>query len=212
VPAGFLLYPVAQAADITAFQADLVPVGEDQIPLIELCNEVAGRVNRIANDEVLRPCQAVISSAPRLPSASGQGKMSKSDGTALPLSAPPDQISKFIQSMFTDPQHLRVSDPGQVEGNVVFSYLDAFDPDPAEVARLKEHYGRGGLGDSVLKRRLDGILQEVIRPIRARRTEIASDPGQVLRILREGAERGRETTSDTLKRVRRALGLFSFED
>lgn len=210
VPAGFLLYPAAQAADITGFGADLVPVGEDQIPLIELCNEVVSRVNRIAGSPVLRPCRAVLSSAPRLPSASGQGKMSKSDGTALALSATPREISAFVQAMFTDPGHLKVSDPGKVEGNVVFAYLDAFDGDTAEVEQLKEHYRAGGLGDGVLKRRLDGILQEMLRPIRERRALVASDPGEVLRILREGAEKGREVTGSTLREVRRALGLFSF--
>lgn len=207
VPAGFLCYPVAQAADITAFRAELVPVGADQAPLIEISNELVRRVNALAGEPVLPEARALIPEAGRLPAADGRGKMSKSAGTALPLSAEPDRIAAFVRSMYTDPGHLRASDPGRVEGNVVFSYLDAFDPDRAEVARLKERYRAGGLGDRVIKDRLDGILQELLRPIRERRAELARDPGQVLRLIRSGTERARERTRETRDRVFAALGV-----
>lgn len=205
VPAGFLSYPVAQSADITAFRAELVPVGADQAPLIELTNEIVRRVNALAGEPVLPEARALIPEAGRLPAANGRGKMSKSAGTALPLSATPDQISAFVRSMYTDPGHLRVSDPGRVEGNVVFSYLDAFDPDRAEVEELKGRYRAGGLGDGAIKRRLEDLLQELIRPIRERREVFARDPAQVIEILRLGTERARERTRETRDLVFRAL-------
>lgn len=205
VPAGFLCYPVAQAADITAFRACLVPVGADQAPLIEITNEIVRRVNALAGAEILPEARALIPEAGRLPAADGRGKMSKSAPGALPLSADPDRISAFVRSMFTDPGHLRASDPGRVEGNVVFAYLDAFDPDRAEVERLKERYRAGGLGDAVIKRRLEELLQELIRPIRERRLRFARDPGRVIALLREGTERARERTRETRDLVYRAL-------
>ena len=205
VPAGFLSYPVAQAADITAFRAELVPVGADQAPLIELTNEIARRVNALAGETVLPEARALIPEAGRLPAPDGRGKMSKSAGTALPLSAGPDQISAFVRSMYTDPGHLRASDPGRVEGNVVFAYLDAFDPDRTEVARIKAHYRAGGLGDRAIKRRLEDLLQELIRPIRERREVFARDPAQVIKILRRGTERADQLTSETRSRVFTAL-------
>lgn len=207
VPAGFLSYPAAQAADITAFRAELVPVGADQAPLIEVTNEIVRRVNALAGEPVLPEARALIPKTGRLPAPDGRGKMSKSAGTALPLSAGPDQISAFVRSMFTDPGHLRVEDPGRVEGNVVFTYLDAFDPDRAEVTRLKDRYRAGGLGDGVIKRRLDTLLQELIRPIRERRALLAGDPAQVLEIVQRGTERAAARTSETRQRVFRALGV-----
>jgi tryptophanyl-tRNA synthetase len=145
----------------------------------------------------------------RLPGIDGQAKMSKSLGNALSLSASPDEISKAVKMMFTDPDHLRVSDPGKVEGNVVFTCLEAFDPDQEELNRLKAHYRDGGLGDSIIKKRLDGILQEVIGPIRERRAALARDPGHVLSVIREGTAKARIITGETRREISEGLGLFA---
>src|SRR5690242_5701236 len=155
IPAGFLAYPVSQAADITVFRATLVPVGDDQLPMIEQTNEIVRRVNRLAEAEILPECRALLSRTPRLPGIDGR-KASKSLGNAIPLGASADDIRRLVRAMYTDPNHLRASDPGRVEGNVVFAYLDAFDPDPAAVNELKERYRSGGVGDAALKRRLEG--------------------------------------------------------
>lgn len=211
IPAGFLTYPVSQAADITAFKATHVPVGDDQLPMIEQANELVRRFNYIVEREVLVECEAVLSNTPRLPGIDGKAKMSKSLGNAITLGATPDEISKAVKEMFTDPNHLRVSDPGQVEGNVVFAFLDAFEPDTQKVDELKAHYRRGGLGDSVVKRVLDERLQAIIEPIRARRREFETDRGQVLEILRRGTARAREVAGQTLSEVKGALGLSYFE-
>ncbi|NVK61237.1 MAG: tryptophan--tRNA ligase [Rhodobacteraceae bacterium] len=208
IPAGFLCYPAAQAADITAFKATVVPVGEDQAPLIEQCNEIVRRINASAGREVLPEAQALIPEAGRLPGIDGRAKMSKSGGNAIALSAGPDEIRAAVRAMFTDPDHLRIVDPGRIEGNVVFTYLDAFDPDREEVARLKDHYQRGGLGDSVVKRRLEEILQELLAPIRTRRADYAADPSEVLRIVAEGTGAARDLTDATKQEVMEALGLF----
>ena len=210
IPAGFLCYPASQAADITGFKAVLVPVGEDQAPLIEQTNEIVRRVNNQVGREVLPEAAALIPKHGRLPGVDGKAKMSKSQGNAIPLGASPDQIREVVHKMYTDPNHLKVSDPGQVEGNVVFTYLDAFDPNPAEVEALKEHYRRGGLGDMVLKRRVESVLQEMLRPIRERREQLAQDPGYVFDILKKGTAEAREITQQTLDEVRGALGMFSF--
>jgi len=210
IPAGFLCYPVAQAADITAFKAGLVPVGEDQLPMIEQTNEIVRRVNRQVGREVLPEARALVSSVGRLPGIDGRSKMSKSAGNAIPLSAMPQEISAAVQAMFTDPDHLRVSDPGRVEGNVVFTYLDAFDDRPDELEDLKAHYRRGGLGDMVLKGRLDARLQALFAPIRERRATFAQRPDFVLDLVRSGTKRAAALTQETLNEVRAALGLFSF--
>jgi tryptophanyl-tRNA synthetase len=207
VPAGFLCYPVSQAADITGFRATLVPVGDDQLPMIELTNEIAARVNRMAGGEVLPECRALLSRTTRLPGVDGR-KASKSLGNALPLGASAEEIRRLINAMYTDPGHLRVTDPGRVEGNVVFAYLDAFDPDAAGVEDLKARYRRGGLGDVALKRRLCAVLEEMLAPIRERRAEYAARPGGVMEILREGTERARAVTSRVLETVRDAQGLL----
>jgi tryptophanyl-tRNA synthetase len=209
IPAGFLCYPIAQAADITAFKATIVPVGEDQAPLIEQTNEVVRRINRQAGNEVLVEARALIPSVGRLPGVDGKGKMSKSQGNTIPLSATPDEIRDAVRRMFTDPGHLRASDPGRVEGNVVFTYLDAFDDDQAAVKDLKERYFRGGLGDSVVKKRLDEVLQSLLAPIRDRRRALSHDPGYVLGAVRQGTAHSREITDATLREVRAALGLFT---
>jgi len=208
IPAGFLCYPVAQAADITAFKATVVPVGEDQAPLIEQTNEIVRRINRQVGRDVLPEAQALIPPVGRLPGVDGKSKMSKSQGNAIPLSATPDEISDAARQMFTDPHHLRASDPGTVEGNVVFTYLDAFDEDGTELEALKAHYRRGGLGDAQVKRRLDSILQALLAPIRERRAAFARDPGYVLDVLREGTKRAQQRTRATLEELRDGLGLF----
>jgi len=210
IPAGFLTYPVSQAADITAFKATLVPVGDDQQPMIEQTNELVRRFNLTVGREVLVECEAVLSHVPRLPGIDGKAKMSKSLGNAITLGATPDEISKAVHDMYTDPNHLRVSDPGQVEGNVVFMFLDAFDPDTAAVDEMKAHYRRGGLGDSVVKRRLNERLQALIAPIRERRMQFERDRAGVLDILRQGTMRARETAGATLSEVKGALGLNYF--
>lgn len=208
IPAGFLCYPVAQAADITAFKANVVPVGEDQAPLIEQTNEIVRRINRQVGREVLPEARALIPAVGRLPGVDGKSKMSKSQGNAIPLSASPDEISDAVRRMFTDPNHLRATDPGTVEGNVVFTYLDAFDGDRAAAEALKAHYRRGGLGDMDVKRRLESILQALLAPIRERRAALARDHGYVLSVLQQGTLKAQRQTQATLDELRDALGLF----
>jgi tryptophanyl-tRNA synthetase len=206
IPAGFLCYPVSQAADITGFRATLVPVGDDQLPMIEQTNEIVRRVNRLAGDAILPECRALLSSTPRLPGVDGR-KASKSAGNAIPLSATADEIRRMVRAMYTDPGHVRASDAGRIEGNVVFAYLDAFDPDPAAVHELKERYRNGGLGDVALKRRLVDVLEALVAPIRAKRAELARDRAYVMEVLREGSERASATTELVRRDVRRAFSL-----
>jgi tryptophanyl-tRNA synthetase len=210
IPAGFLTYPASQAADITAFKASVVPVGEDQIPMIEQCNEIVRRFNRVAGSDILVECKAMVPEIGRLPGIDGKAKMSKSLGNTINLGASADEIRAAVKMVYTDPLHLRVSDPGHLEGNVAFIYLDAFDPDKEGLAEMKAHYTRGGLGDSVVKKRLEGILQEMLGPIRARREEFAKDRGAVLQMLKEGTARAREVAARTTDEVRKALGLSYF--
>ena len=206
VPAGFLVYPVSQAADITAFKASVVPVGDDQLPMIEQTVEIVRRFNRLFGPVLIEPT-ALLSKRARLPGIDGRSKMGKSLGNAIFLSDPTDTVAQKVMSMYTDPRHVRADLPGTVEGNPVFSYLDAFDPDPTGVEELKRRYRAGGLGDVALKRHLIEALEHVLAPIRARRHELARDPGAVARILREGTERGRARVRGTLAEVRRALRL-----
>ncbi len=208
IPAGFLCYPVAQAADITAFKATLVPVGEDQAPIIEQTNELVRRLNRQAGRGLLPNAEALIPRTGRLPGVDGKAKMSKSQGNAIRLSASDAEIEAAVQRMYTDPGHLRAADPGRVEGNVVFTYLDAFDPDTDAVAELKAHYRRGGLGDTMLKRRLTAILQATVAPIRERRAALARDTDFVMDVLRAGTARARAVTERTKQEVAEGLGLF----
>lgn len=212
IPAGFLTYPASQTADITAFKASVVPVGEDQIPMIEQCNEIVRRFNRTyAKDkDILVECKAIVPEVGRLPGIDGRAKMSKSLGNTINLGASPDEIRAAVKQVYTDPLHLKVSDPGHLEGNVAFIYLDAFDLDKEGLAEMKAHYTRGGLGDSVVKKRLEGILQELLAPIRARREEYAKDRGQVLQILKEGTMKAREVAAQTTDEVKKALGLSYF--
>ncbi|MES2152477.1 MAG: tryptophan--tRNA ligase [Pseudomonadota bacterium] len=210
IPAGFLTYPASQAADISAFKASLVPVGEDQIPMVEQTNEIVRRFNRIAGREVLVEAKALVPAIGRLPGIDGKAKMSKSLGNTINLGASADQIRAAVKKVYTDPLHLRVADPGHLEGNVAFLYLDAFDTDQAGLAELKAHYLRGGLADSLVKARLEACLQELLAPIRARREALAQDCGYILQLLKEGTLKAREVASSTVDEVRAALGLSYF--
>ena len=205
IPAGFLCYPVSQAADITGFRATLVPV-DDQLPMIEQTNEIARRLNHIAGVQVVPECRALLSPTPRLPGVDGR-KASKSLGNAIPLGVSADDIRRLVRSMYTDPAHLRASDPGRVEGNVVFAYLDAFDLDTVAVEDLEVRYRRGGLGDAPLKRRLEDVLERVIAPMRTRRAALECDREYLREVLRDGNERADSTTRAVLRSVRRAFAL-----
>jgi len=210
IPAGFLTYPASQAADISAFKAAIVPVGEDQIPMIEQTNEIVRKFNRLANKEILVECKAVVPEVGRLPGIDGKAKMSKSLGNVINLGASADEIKAAVKMVYTDPLHLKVSDPGHLEGNVAFIYLDAFDTDKASLQEMKDHYVRGGLGDSVVKKRLEVVLQDMLAPIRARREELAKDKGYIMQVLKEGTMRAREVAAQTCDEVKAALGLSYF--
>lgn len=207
IPAGFLMYPVSQAADILVVKGNVVPVGEDQLPVLEQANEIVRSFNRIYNATVFPEVEHVLSKTPRLMGTDGKAKMSKSLGNAIFLSDPADVVVKKVMGMYTDPNHIRVSDPGKVEGNTVFMYLDIFDPHKEEVAALKEHYQRGGLGDVVLKRRLIEVLNTTLEPIRARRAEWEKDPHAVMQILFDGTQKTYERAAETMQEVRRAMKL-----
>ena len=179
--------------------------------MIEQTNEVVRRINRQAGINVLPEARAFIPRVGRLPGIDGKAKMSKSQGNVIQLSATANEICEAVRRMFTDPNHIKASDPGRVEGNVVFTYLDAFDEDHIAVEDLKERYIRGGLGDSAVKKRLDDVLQAVVAPIRDRRRALARDPGYVLQVVKRGTVRAREITDATLRDVRAALGLFTLD-
>jgi tryptophanyl-tRNA synthetase len=208
IPAGFLCYPLSQAADITAFKATLVPVGEDQAPLIEQANEIVRRLNRLIGSDLLPEARALIPTVGRLPGIDGKSKMSKSEGNSIPLSASPDDIRNAVRRMYTDPNHLRAIDPGTVKGNIAFTYLDAFDEDLEAVEDLKNRYRRGGLGDMVVKNRLEDVLQNLLAPIRVRREKFAREQGYVMDLLRAGTRQAKERTQATLDELKDALGIF----
>lgn len=210
IPAGFLTYPASQASDITAFKAKLVPVGEDQKPMIEQTNEIVRRFNALAGRDVLVECEARVPDLGRLPGVDGKAKMSKSLGNTINLGSSPEEISRQVKNVYTDPLHLRVADPGHLEGNVAFIYLDAFDTDKAALEEMKAHYVRGGLGDSIVKKRLDAVLQEMLEPIRARRQHYEQDRGEVMRMLKEGTAKAREVAAQTMDEVKSVLGLKYF--
>ena len=223
IPVGFFTYPISQAADITAFKATTVPVGEVQLPMIEQTREIVRKFNSVY-DEVLVEPSALISTNQaclRLPGIDGKAKMSKSLGNCIYLSDSEADVKKKIMSMYTDPEHLLVSDPGHLEGNTVFTYLDAFCkpehferylPDYANLDELKAHYTRGGLGDVKVKKFLNNIIQEELEPIRKRRKEYEKDIPEVYNILRKGTEAAREVAAQTLSEVKSAMKINYFDD
>ena len=223
IPVGFFTYPISQAADITLFKATTVPVGEDQEPMLEQCREIVRRFNNIYGETLVEPNILLPENAAclRLPGTDGKAKMSKSLGNCIYLKDSADEVQKKVKSMFTDPNHLQVSDPGQVEGNTVFTYLDAFCrpehfgrylPEYENLDALKDHYRRGGLGDMKCKKFLAAVLQETLEPIRQRRAELEKDIPAVIDILRKGTEVAREAGAQTMSEVRRAMRLDYFDD
>lgn len=223
IPVGFFCYPISQAADITAFRATCVPVGEDQMPMIEQCREIVHSFNRIYGETLTDPKIMLPSNSAclRLPGTDGKAKMSKSLGNCIYLGEDADEVKKKVMSMFTDPNHLRVEDPGQVEDNPVFIYLDAFSrpehferhfPDYQNIEEMKAHYTRGGLGDMKVKKFLNNVLQDELEPIRNRRRELEKDIPAIYDILKEGSMRAREAAARTLDDVRRAMKINYFED
>ena len=213
IPAGFLIYPVSQAADITAFKAEIVPVGEDQMPMIEQTREIVRTFNATYKTDILIEPRAILpkEGLGRLPGIDGKSKMSKSLNNAIYLSDEPDVIKKKIMSMYTDPNHIKVTDPGEVENNMVFSYLDAFCNDKDKLQNMKEHYRRGGLGDIKVKNYLNEILQAELEPIRNRRKEFEKDKSFVYKVLETGSNNAREIASKTLSEVRSAIGIDYFK-
>ena len=207
IPAGFFMYPVSQAADITILKANLVPVGEDQLPMIEQTNEIVRSFNALYPGNILVEAKALVPKIARLPGTDGKAKMGKSLGNAIYLSDSPDSVWQKVKSMYTDSNHLKVSDPGQVEGNPVFSYLDAFDPDQNTVQELKLHYQKGGLGDMVLKKRLAEVLEAFLAPIAQRRAEYVQDKDYVLQMLFSGTEQVQKVAQKTMEEVRTAMGI-----
>ncbi len=223
IPVGFFCYPVSQASDITAFRATTVPAGEDQEPMIELTREIVNRFNHVygptlVEPEILLPENAACM---RLPGTDGKAKMSKSLGNCIYLSDTPKEVAKKVKSMYTDPLHLNISDPGHLEGNCPFIYLDAFCndkdfskycPDYQSLQEMKDHYTRGGLGDGTVKKTLIAVLEETLAPIRERRHEFEKDIPAVFDILKRGSEAAREVAAATLDDVRRAMKINYFED
>jgi tryptophanyl-tRNA synthetase len=210
VTAGFLMYPIHQVADITVVKADLVPVGEDQLPMIEQAHEIVRVFNRIYNTNVLVEPQILMSPVSRLVGTDGKAKMSKSLGNAIFLSDSSDEIARKVMSMYTDANHVRVNDPGKIEGNVVFLYLDIFDSRKQEIAELKAHYQRGGLGDVILKKRLIQVLEDLIAPIRTRRQEWEKNPEGVKDILYKGTHDALKVAQKTMAEVRDVVQLNYF--
>lgn len=215
IPTGFLVYPISQAADITAFKANYVPVGNDQKPMIEQTREIARSFNHTYNCDILVEPEGIYPKnevAGRLPGLDGNAKMSKSLGNGIFLSDDEDTVRKKVMSMYTDPNHIRVEDPGQIEGNMVFHYLDIFgrEEDATTIAEMKEHYQRGGLGDVKTKRYLLEILERELAPIRERRLEYAKDMGEVFRMLEKGSQAAREVAGQTLAEVKEAMGINYF--
>lgn len=223
IPVGFFTYPISQAADITMFKATTVPAGEDQEPMLEQCREIVRKFNNIYGDTLIEPNILLPENAAclRLPGTDGKAKMSKSLGNCIYLSDAADEVNKKVKSMYTDPTHLQVNDPGHLEGNTVFTYLDAFATDEMVAAmttdyqtlqEMKDHYTRGGLGDMKCKKLLMNVLQETLEPIRQRRAEFEKDIPQVYEILKKGCEVAREAACQTMDEVRRAMKINYFQD
>lgn len=223
IPVGFFTYPISQAADITAFKATTVPAGEDQKPMLEQATEIVRRFNHIYGETLVEPNILLPQNAVccRLPGTDGKAKMSKSLGNCIYLAESAKEVEKKVKSMYTDPTHLRVEDPGHIEGNTMFTYLDAFCkpehfglywPDYQSLDEVKEHYQRGGLGDMKVKKFLNKILQEELEPIRQRRAEFEKDIPAVYEMLRKGCEEARAVAAETLSEVRRAMKINYFDD
>ena len=223
IPVGFFTYPISQAADITAFKATTVPVGEDQSPMIEQTREIVHKFNSVYGETLVEPKILLPDNEAclRLPGIDGKAKMSKSLGNCIYLAEDPKDIKKKVMSMFTDPNHIRIEDPGSLEGNTVFTYLDAFCndqhfeeylPDYKNLDELREHYQRGGLGDVKVKKFLNNVLQEELEPIRKRREELQKDIPYVYEVLKKGSEVARETAAQTLHEVRDAMKINYFDD
>lgn len=214
IPAGFFTYPVSQAADITAFKADTVPVGDDQEPMLEQTREIVRSFNNIYQKGVLVEPEGYFppKGMGRIPGLDGNAKMSKSLGNAIYLADDEETIQKKVMSMYTDPQHIRVEDPGHIEGNTVFTYLDIFDPDKQKVQELKDQYQAGGLGDVKIKRYLNEVLQNELRPIRERREKYEADIDDVYQILKDGSDKANAVAEQTLKEVRDAIGINYFDN
>ncbi|CAK1234664.1 Tryptophanyl-tRNA synthetase (TrpS) [Fructobacillus fructosus] len=212
IPAGFLTYPVSQAADITLFKATKVPVGDDQKPMIEQTRELVRAFNNAYHTDILVEPEGVFppKGQGRLPGIDGNAKMSKSLNNGIYLSDDDETLAKKVKSMYTDPTHIRVEDSGHVEGNVVFTYLDIFDPDKKRVQELKEHYQRGGLGDMKLKKHLLEVMEAELAPIQKRRMEYAKDMDAVMAMLQEGSRKANEKAEETMKQVRAAMGINYF--
>lgn len=223
IPLGFFCYPVSQAADITLFKATTVPAGEDQEPMLEVTRELVRRFNQTYADVLVEPNILLPENATarRLPGTDGKEKMSKSLGNCIYLSDSADEVWQKVRSMYTDPGHLRVDDPGKVEGNAVFTYLDAFStdadfanfwPEYKNLDELKEHYSRGGLGDMKCKKFLNTVINNMLEPMRCRRREFEKDIPEIFNILRRGSEAARETAAQTMDEVRRAMRINYFDD
>src|SRR6202040_951367 len=206
VPVGFWSYPISQAADITIFKADLVPVGEDQLPMIEQAREIVRRFNRLYGKVLIEP-RAMLGAVARLPGTDGGAKMSKSVGNCIYLGDPSDLVRKRVMSMFTDPKRIHPTDPGTVEGNPVFIYHDVFNPNKTEVEELKERYRKGTVGDVEVKEKLFKALDAFLAPIRERREQFASKPEHVREIIVEGTRKGRAVAQDTMSEVRAAMKI-----
>ncbi len=215
VPSGFVFYPISQAADITAFKATTVPVGEDQLPMIELAREVVRSFNQTYNQDVLVEPEAMLPPAGisrRLPGINGMdAKMSKSLNNGIYLADSVEVVREKVMQMYTDPDHIKVEDPGKIEGNVVFAYLDVFAKDTVKVQELKDHYQRGGLGDVAVKKYLIEVLEEFLAPIRQRRQELESNPDAVYEILRAGTQKAEEIATQTLSEVKDAMKINYFQ-
>ena len=223
IPVGFFTYPISQAADITAFKATTVPVGEDQLPMLEQTKEIVRKFNSVYGDTLVEPDILLPDNTAclRLPGTDGKAKMSKSLNNCIYLSEEPDSIKQKVFSMFTDPTHIKIEDPGKLEGNTVFTYLDAFCrpeyfeeflPDYTDLDELKAHYQRGGLGDMKVKRFLNAVLQAELEPIRNRRKEYQKDIPYVYEILKKGSEKAESVAADTLRDVKEAMKINYFED
>ena len=222
IPVGFFCYPISQAADITAFKANIIPVGNDQLPMLEQTNEIVSSFNRIYG-ETLVPCKAILNEnkiAQRLPGLDGNAKMSKSLNNGIYLSDPSDVIYKKVMSMYTDPNHIKVEDPGKVEGNMVFTYLDVFSTDEQiskyseykTLDEMKKAYEKGGLGDVKIKKILYNVLEEILSPIRAKRKYYEEHLDEVYNILKEGTTKANEKANKTLKEVKKAIMIDFFEE